>query len=216
MAAPEPNDHGTSDINAVHGRRLTLRRRVFLGVASAGTGGLILGRACGYEAPGGWSGEVLSVAEASVIAAAAEALVPDAPGAELPEGPSAWDVAHNVDEYLVGMPNALQRDVHALLVAVEQLTPLGGQLVRFTRLTPERRVEALEAVATNPVGRLIYRGLRDLVMLGFYQDQRTWEPLGYEGPIVGACSPGRWDAPPRMSRYSELISPARELPPGAR
>lgn len=216
MADAGPNEGSAPLPAAAQTPRWSLRRRVFVGGAVAAAGGLILGRSCGYEAPEGWAGEVLSVAEASVIVAAAEALLPDEPCATMPEGPAAWEVAHNVDQYLVGMPAALRRDVHALLLAVEQLTPLGGQVARFTRLDAAKRVEALTTVAQTPVGRLIYRGLRDLVMLGFYQDQRTWEPLGYEGPIVGICMPGRWDVPSRMSRYSALIAPARELPPGAR
>jgi D-cysteine desulfhydrase len=178
--------------------------------------GVVLVRGCGYRAPEPWRGAALVRREAATLAAAAEALLPDIAGEALPLGPSAWEVARNVDEYVLAMPSRLRRDVHALLVAIEHLTPLGGRLPRFTRLDAAGRAVVLESFAAHDTLRMLYRGMRDLVMLGWYQDQRTWEMLGYEGPMVGPCEPGRWSTPARVSRYASLMAPPGELPRGAR
>lgn len=63
--------------------------------------------------------------------------------------------------------------------------PLQGK--RFTRLSPERRERYLIGWRTSrlAVRKLVYRGLRDMLAMLYYQDERTWHSIGYVGPQVG-------------------------------
>jgi D-cysteine desulfhydrase len=211
---PTPADNDTPAARPDRRRGLS-RRGLLRVVLFAGVGGLVV-RTTGYRAPAPWPGHALSRREGATLAAAAEALLPDVAGDSIGDGPTVWEIARNVDEYALAMPPHLRRDVHALLFAIEHLTPLGGRLRRFTRLAPATRARLLEALGSSDTLRPLYRGMRDLVMLGFYQDQRTWPALGYEGPTVGPCVPGRFAAPRRPTRYASLVAPPGELPAGAR
>ncbi len=90
-------------------------------------------------------------------------------------------VAANVDRFLVTMPRAVQLEIHQLLGLVEHgTTPLGLRLSRFTRLPPDAREAFL--LSLNARGGLMaqaFRGLRDLVLMGVYQDARrlAWNRL---------------------------------------
>ncbi len=154
-----------------------LGRRLVLAGGLASLGAIAVARVTGYPALPGWTGTVLAPWEAQVIAAAAEVL----------SGVGGVDglvVAANVDRFLVPMPFAMKAEVHQLMALVEHgTTPLGLQLQRFTRLAPDAREAFL--LALNARGWLLaqaFRGLRDLVMMGTYQDPRTWPALGYRGP----------------------------------
>ncbi len=140
--------------------------------------------------------------EVEVLAAAGRALLPPAPL----EG-FADTLGDRVGRYLTTMPSALRLEVHALLLAVEQGTVVGLSPFRFTRLEADqarRFLEGLEARGGYP--RLIYRSLRDLVYLAYYQQDAAWPALDYAGPLV---PPGvRGDA------YISLRAPDGAVPPG--
>ncbi|MCK6529390.1 pyridoxal-phosphate dependent enzyme [Myxococcota bacterium] len=173
------------------------RRLLVAGAAGAACVGL---RVTGYPPLPAFRGQVLAAWEAHVVRAAAEALLPPAPG---PYG----DVAARVDRYLAALPPRLRRDVHALLATVEHATLLGGEVRRLTRLAPAEGEAWLRALdAYGGLARQAYRGIRDLCMLGHYQDPATWPDLGYGGPRV---PPGR-----RPSSYDALAAPAGAIPPG--
>jgi len=186
-------------------QHLLTRRHLLAGAAAAAV--VFAGiRTTGY-APH-QAGEVLGVRELHVVAAAARALLPLGPG------PSPLEVARNVDRYLVGMPAPIVRDIHLLLALVEQGTGLGCTPVRFTRLDIEARLAFLDRIRKlpEPIGSA-YRGLRDLVLLGHYQDPATWPALGYEGPTTRTR--GLHGRPaPTPSRYDDLIAQAGWLPTG--
>ena len=57
-------------------------------------------------------------------------------------------------------------------------------------------LERLATMGTLP--RQAYRGLRDLTLLGWYQDPRTWDALHYEGPLVGEDRPA--------DHYTQLVA----------
>jgi D-cysteine desulfhydrase len=82
------------------------------------------------------------------------------------------------------MPRAVQLEIHQLLGLVEHgTTPLGLRLSRFTRLPPDAREAFL--LSLNARGGLMaqaFRGLRDLVLMGVYQDAAAWRGIGYPGP----------------------------------
>jgi len=152
-------------------------RRVVLGGGLVALGAVAVARVTGYPALPGWSGAVLTRWEAHVLAAATPVLA----------GVSSVDglvVAANVDRFLVTMPRALQLEIHQLLALVEHgTTPLGLRLSRFTSLPPDAREAFL--LSLNARGGLMaqaFRGLRDLVLMGVYQDAAAWRGIGYAGP----------------------------------
>ncbi len=154
------------------------RRRLLTAGATVAAGALVAGRVGFYPRLDGWHGRVLSSREASILAAAAAAMLPFDEAT-----PTPLEVAANVDRYLVGMPETQLADVHKLFILVEHGTLLGGSLLRLTRLRASARDAFLRSLASS--GGLLaqaYRGVRDLCMVGYYQDPRTWGPLGYTGP----------------------------------
>lgn len=185
-------------------RRRITRRRFLLGGAAAGAGLLLFGRLTGYPELSDWQGRVLSVWQAHVVMAAAEALLPP-----LPQEQGFRSVAARVDQFLVGMPPESLRQVDQLLVLIEHgTTPLGLRLWRFTRLSPMEREAYLAGLASK--GGLLaqaYRGIRDLCMIGYYQQETSWAALRYEGPWISG-------ARPRGARYAALVAPEGALPRG--
>ena len=193
------------------------RRRLLLGAGALGGLGLVGTRVGGYAALPSFEGAVLAPWEAHVVAAATEALFE---GVAAPR-PSALAVASNVDRFLVGMPPASLQQVHALMLLLEQGTPLSGFGRRFTRLSVSDRRASLEALAAAGAPLTdAYRGIRDLVMVGVYSDPASWPPLDYGGPLVppirAGWSVGRDRLPRPASRYDALLADAGARPPVAR
>lgn len=185
------------------------RRRFLLGGAALATSGLAVHRLSGYRLPG-WRGKVLSERQALIVMAAADALLPPAPPLVNP-APAAPDfrlVASGVDLYLQGLPIASRREVALLLTFLEQATtPLGGYPHRLTRLpVAERR--AFLASLQGCDGQLAdaAKGVRDLVMLGYYQRPESWQALGYPLPPVAATPR------PMRAAYASLLAPAGAVP----
>lgn len=119
--------------------------------------------------------------EVEVLRAAAEALLPPAPIEGLVDS-----IGPRVDAYLTTLPSGLRLEIHGLLIAVEQGTLLGLEAFRFTRLSPEDRATYLASLSDRGgYGLLIYRSLRDLVYLAYYQQDAAWDGIGYGGPLVG-------------------------------
>ena len=180
-------------------RGLSRRRLVIGAVAVAGFSTLRLGF---HPIIPGVKGHVLSNWEASVLAACVPVIIPDEPGGPMPPGPTPDEVAANVDRYLQGMPSFMRLEIHGLFALIEHGTGLGCGPMRFTRSSPvvrARMLANLGAMGTLP--RQAYRGIRDLVLLGWYQDPRTWPAMGYEGPLIKA--PRHIDA-----KYQRLLAPA--------
>jgi D-cysteine desulfhydrase len=205
---PPPLARALADAPAFS-RRLG-RRRAMIAVGAAVTSAVAL-RLTGYPPLPGWRGEVLARWEAEVVTAAAEALLgSDATPQEIGE------VAARVDRYLATMPVEVQREVHALIAVVEHGTPLGLALSRFTELGRAAREAYLSGLAGKG-GLLaqVYGGLRDLVMLGYYQQPATFAAIGYDGPrqplTYDPRGPGRW----RWPVYDAMAAPAGAMPRAA-
>jgi D-cysteine desulfhydrase len=187
------------------------RRRVL--VTLGGTAAVALAvRISGYPPLPGWRGAVLAPWEAHVLHAASEALLGDAATpAQLAEIPA------RVDRYLTGMPASVKREALVMLAFVEHATtPLGRSLHRFTLLgAPAREAFLAGLEARGGVTSQAYRALRDLCVLGLYQQPSTWPALGYEGPrqplSYDPRGPERWSWP----AYDALLAPAGVLPRGA-
>lgn len=152
-------------------------RRLVLGGLAALGGAALVARFSGYEPTPGWAGQELAAWEARVLAAAAEVLT----GVSVVEG---LVIAANVDRFVVTMAPGARFEIHQLMALVEHgTTPLGLWGHRFTNLPPDARDGFLRSLAAR--GGLLaqaVRGLRDLVLLGTWQDPRTWPLIGYAGP----------------------------------
>jgi D-cysteine desulfhydrase len=203
---------------AVGPTRLALSRRaLLLGLASAALAGLAQ-RLRGYALPEGQPpGLLLAPWELCVLSAAAEALLPESPGPLAASGPDAWTVAANVDRYLVGAPPTMRREIRALLALTEHGAGLAGRGRRMSRMGAVDRREWLLALRSRgTVMAQAVRGLRDLCLLGYWQDPRTWVEIGYGGPLLpppGAGIPRRADGLPlRAGRTDSLCAAPGALP----
>lgn len=187
-----------------------VRRRVLLGLGAAAAISLAV-RVSGYDTYPGLSGAVLSSWEAQVIRAAGEALLGSFATAE-----QITEIAVRVDRYLTTMPPGVKREAHAMMALIEHgTTPLGRRFSRFTALSPDAREAFLSGLeARGGLFAQAYRGLRDLVMLGYYQQLATWKGLGYEGPKVSPSYDPRGPDRVKWAAYDALIAPAGEAPKG--
>jgi D-cysteine desulfhydrase len=175
-------------------------RRLVLAGGAAALGAVAWSRLTGYE-PIAWTGQVLSSWEAQVVAAAAPVLS----GVEHLDG---LTVAANVDRFLVTTPPAMKAEIHQLMGLVEHGTGLGLQLRRFTKLDDAAREAFL--LSLNVRGGLLaqaFRGLRDLVLMGTYQQERSWQGLGYGGPLPEMSAPELVNA-----KYDTFRAPPGAVP----
>ncbi len=190
-------------------------RRTFLWLgAGAAAGALLVGRTCFYDADD-WHGHVLDAWEASVVAAAATAIIPDKPG-ELPSpGPTGLQVAHNLDHFLVGMPHGMLLQIHAMFGLIEHGTILDGSVLRFTRLDPPARLDFLLRLRDmgGKFGQ-VFKGIRDLTLLGWYADPRTWKAVGYDGPLVDRPAPAARPNRAQAGNYGHLMAKPGQTPRG--
>lgn len=135
-------------------------------------------RVLNYRGDPAFEGALLWDWEAEVLRAAAVALVPPAPltAVQLDQLP------HTVDAFLASLPDPARLEIHALFVLIEH----AAGLTRFTRLPAADRLRFIEELDALGPGHLAAKGLRDLVMLGYYTDPGAWAAIGYEGPWVSA------------------------------
>lgn len=183
------------------GRRLT-RRAVLVGGAALLVGGAVW-RTSGYTARPSWSGTQLSAWQADVLEKCAEALLPPAPT----EGLIA-SIPRRADRFLTTLPPHMAREVTGMFVAIEHgTTPLGHSLSRFSSLSVPEREEYLRSLAAaGGLRAQLYQGVRDMCLLGYYQQPEAWPGLQYEGPKV--------PREPRADRYAELVAEEGALPTG--
>jgi len=188
------------DADGAPGRRVG-RRALLAGGAALAAGALW--RTSGYPALPEWSGRVLAPWQAHVLRACAEALLPPAP---LPG--RLGSIPARVDRFVQSLPAAMTRELLGLTAALEHgTTPLGHAWSRLTALpVEERRAFLADLAAAGGLRGELYRGVRELVYLGYYQQPETWPALGYRGPLVPEG--------PRADRYGALVAPPGALPRG--
>jgi hypothetical protein len=207
-------DKESPDATDENGWRPTRRTFLWLGAATA-AGALAAGRLAFY-ATDDWDGQVLGEWEASVLAAAAMALIPDTPGKPSRPGPSAMQVAKNVDRFLVGMPKPMLLEIHGMFGLIEHATLLNGSVRRFTRLDPQAQRDFL--LRLHDMGGKFaqaFKGIRDLCLVGWYQDKRTWATIGYDGPLLERPAPPAVIRPSDTTgKYSELVAKPGATPKG--
>lgn len=177
------------------------RRGLLVGGAAilAAAGGAV--RVSGYAAYPAWEGSVLWAWEAEVLRAAAAAILPPAPV----DDALLQDLPIRVDRFLRTLPERALLEIHGLFVLIEHGTGVDLRLARFTRMDPEARVAFLERLDGLGPGHLAAKGLRDLVLCGYYQDAASWADTGYGGPLVGPDRPA-WPA------YEHMRAPDGAVP----
>ena len=155
------------------------------------TGGAI--RTTGYPTLPEWKGKVLSPREAWIFISACEIVLPKSSDAITHR-----KTVENIDRYLSTLPEETVGQIHLMLNVVEHLTPANGNFSRFTRLDESDRTAYVEFFR-NKSGMLrqVFRGLRDLCLLGYYQLADAWKHIGYDGPLIA-------DTPPPLEKYELL------------
>ena len=122
------------------------------------------------------SGSILLPVRAT-FRAVAVTVVPEASSL----GPDAWaELERVVEQSLASRPATMQRQLVTFLRVIEYM-PLLRYLRRFTRLSPEHRLQVLAGLQNS--GQLLFRrgfwGLRTLIYLGYYTRDDVQGALGY-------------------------------------
>jgi hypothetical protein len=156
-------------------------------------------RSSGYSIPEGRRLLAMSSWQFVVVQQAARRIAaPDREGDPSIPTADALDVAGFVDGWLSRMAPGLRRDFGRFLAYVEHLAPLSaGMTSRFTRLDPAAQDRVLSAIEASSIDllRAGFDGLKSLVLMGYYRDERAWGIVGYDGPLVGRPA-GGWSAEP--------------------
>jgi hypothetical protein len=125
---------------------------------------------------------MLSPAQRAIVRALGDTLLPSiAPG----DPPGGDVVPDALDDFIGHLAPKKQRELKVVLTLFDlAAVPLHGR--RFARLSPERRAKYVEGWMTSrlPPRRIIFRSLRSLCRILYYEDDRTWNAIGYDGPIV--------------------------------
>ena len=111
-------------------------------------------------------------------------LVGDAPGMPDPADVGALEF---LDHFLGTADADTQADLHQLLAAVEHLAPASGISIRpFTKMSRRDQERYLAWLETSSVAtfRTVAAAVKSLASMAYYRDARTWEPIGYPGPMV--------------------------------
>lgn len=183
------------------GKRKRSRRIFLLGGIGLAAFGLV-SRFSGYAKLAGWRGEVLHASHATVLIAAAEVVLATAPPL-----PNPATIPANVDRFLAQTGRSMQREAMAAIIGLEQGTITCAKFNRFSTLDlADRAVYLADLRDRGGVFALLYSAIRELCMLGYYQDSATWPAIGYPGPMVDA------QPRPRRPRYANLVAPTGRLP----
>ncbi|MBI5498530.1 MAG: gluconate 2-dehydrogenase subunit 3 family protein [Deltaproteobacteria bacterium] len=157
-------------------------------VLSAGSS-LFLSRCNGhYDAlvPAGQQPRVLSGKQFAVLATFVDCILPDEPG-----WPTAVEtrVALRIDHELAFHHDQLVDDFRAALYLVEYGDFLHGGFTRFTRMTqPERDAHLHRMQRGWSLEKQAFINLRLLAVFFHYTDERTWQHIGYAGPMFPVAS----------------------------
>jgi hypothetical protein len=178
--AESENEHGVD-------RRVFIKRGLF--------GGLILGvgGVFGYQNSGYSLADkqreitlkVLSIKEFLIMQAVAlRVMASDQPGAPTA---SELGVAQWIDGYLSRQPSWVQGDFKMLLNALEHSGPLMDLVFsRFTRMSPTQQDKVLMNWSRSRLDlrKQGFSALKGLCVMAFYRHPRSWDILGYDGPLV--------------------------------
>ncbi len=128
--------------------------------------------------------EFLSPSRLETLEAVAEAIL-GVPRAELGD-----DFKFNVDEYIIGLPLHLQKDLKRLFFSLgSPFVSLFfvGRFSRFSRLSITQRRSYLKkwSLSRIPLLRTGYVALKSLCGWGYYSQESVHAELDYPGPTIG-------------------------------
>lgn len=176
------------------------RRFLRLGIgggAALGLGGLFLWHTSGYDVPEDVARELVSLSPKELLvieAVAGRMLRGDSP--DWPD-PHAIGVGLAIDRAVSRLDEASRTDLVRLLHLLEHGLPLSaGKGSRFTRLSGRDQDDVLASMESSSILLLrgAFDGLKSLCALAYFSDARTWDAIGYDGPLVGRPVEGWFDA----------------------
>lgn len=184
----QPLDTGALDTSSkesappsVFGRRRALKLSLLAG------GGLLAGLTALKLTPLRFADygklQLLSVSEADVLYAFAEAILPSGNGWPTIEQ---TQLIQRVDEELFFIDTASSTDFKALLMLIEILPFKVGTMSRFTRLSKQERLAFLKASSKDdddPLSNVAMNGPRSMLNYLYYGHELTWSKVGYDGPF---------------------------------
>ncbi|MDF1661114.1 MAG: gluconate 2-dehydrogenase subunit 3 family protein [Planctomycetota bacterium] len=174
-------------------RRSLLKRGLFGGLI-LGMGGVFAYQQSGYELKKEKAEalKILGAKEFIVLQAiAARVLASDEDGA--PEA-NEVGVVEWIDGYLHRQSSWVQKDFLMLLNAIEHAGPvMDFQFSRFTRMSAKQQDKVLGNWARSRLGlrKQGFSALKGLCVMAYYRHPKTWDMLGYDGPLVKKQSGGK-------------------------
>lgn len=107
------------------------------------------------------------------------------------QAPTPSEVATRVDEEVWAVPEALAADLKAALLLIEVAPLWLGYPGRLSQLDLPRRQAALTAMLTGDIDVLVsaVAAFKQMILLFYYADPRTWSAIGYDGPWVKTALP---------------------------
>jgi hypothetical protein len=126
--------------------------------------------------------ETVSDLEFAVLTKAAEVVLPP-PGVGLPDHRE-LPIVRNVDHQLSGWPSSVREQVEDGLTLFEYgAILLGWHFKPFTRLGSDQARDYLVCWRTgHRVQKAVYGAITRLLLGAYWQEEVTWEPVGYGGP----------------------------------
>ncbi len=96
------------------------------------------------------------------------------------------DLAGRIDYFLAKNDPEVVQGVSGALQFVEyKSSALIGETATFSSLPLDKRTNIIQTLSeTSGMAVAIYAALRGLCMFFFYTDERSWQEIGYEGPLV--------------------------------
>ncbi len=182
-----------------------LGRRQLLQVGVGGAALLALGGASlrwlgsGYALRTGEVALGMSVKQWCVARSLVEALTPGGDG--LPTG-AELGLIQQIDEQVWAADEGMARDLCAALELVEHVPPLFGHLGRFSSLSVAARQDVFDRMLRSRRDLFVQVavGLKQLVQICYFADQRVWPAIGYDGPWVKEARP-----PASALAYQKLL-----------
>jgi hypothetical protein len=108
----------------------------------------------------------------------------------VPGAPSAADVGamQRVEALLAQLDESLVNAIRTALDLVDWWPATAGlRFKRFGSLEPEQQDESLDGWRRSSVAtrRRVFYSLRNIALLAYWSDDRTWPLIGYPGPWLG-------------------------------
>lgn len=150
----------------------------------------------------GWNGKILSPQQAQIIMAACEVFIAGETNEEM-----RLTIARNIDRYIYSLPQDLVSQLNLLFTVTEHFTFIQLHTKRFTKLSIPERKTFLDKLGNSTTDlRLVFKTLRELCMMGYYQTEIAWKEISYTGPMVGTAPRQR------PEKYTALAAAPGVLP----